>query len=153
MESTSSLNVSLIINTNITSSLAVNPNYQYFAALTREQSLTNSQWIYRLDYYSFVNYKKLDTIDVYKTYNTDKHFLTFIPNMIGSSSFIAVATVKNINFYTSDPLKKVAAFLHQQANVYDLDASPDGQLTVLVGQTIVIFRNNGFKQIIFPQVI
>lgn len=48
-------------------------------------------------------------------------------------------------------MRKVSGFLHQQANVYDLEASPDGQLTVLVGQSIVIFRNNGFKQIIFPQ--
>lgn len=150
MQSTSILNVTRVIHTNITSSLAVNPNYDYFACLTREQSLTSSQWIYRLDYYDYHNYNKLETIDVYQTYNTDKHFLTFIPKQ-GSSSFIAVSTVNNINFYLTSPMRKVGGFLHQQANVYDLEASPDGQLTVLVGQSIVIFKNNGFKQIIFPQ--
>jgi hypothetical protein len=34
-----------------------------------------------------------------------------------------------------------------------LAASPDGELTVLVGQTIVIYRNNGFTPVVFPQVI
>jgi hypothetical protein len=152
MQSTSILNVTHIINTNITSSLAVNPNYKYFAAMTRELSLTSSQWNYRLDYYDFNNFTKLETIDVYHTYNTDKHFITFIPHL-GASSFIAVSTFNKIIFYYTSPLRQVTSFLHQQANVYDLDASPDGQLTVLVGQNIVIYRNNGFKQIIFPQVI
>lgn len=59
MQAISSLNITNIIRTNITSSLAVNPNYNYFAALTRELSKKNSQWIYRLDYYDFNTYKKL----------------------------------------------------------------------------------------------
>lgn len=78
--------------------------------------------------------------------------MTFVP-VLGNSSLIAVSTVNNLIFYKALPLQKVASFLHKQANVYDLAASPDGELTVLVGQTIVIYRNNGFTPIIFPQVI
>lgn len=125
MQSVSSLNITNTIRTNITSSLAVNPNYNYFATITRELSKTSSQWIYRLDYYDFNTYKKLDSIDIYQTYNPNKHFLTFIPNL-GSTSFIAVSTTNNIIFYTTDPLTKIASFLHQESNVYDLKASPNG---------------------------
>lgn len=112
MQVVSSLNIAHIIRTNITSSLAVNPNYNYFAALTRELSTKNSQWIYRLDYYDFNTLKKLESIDVYQTYNADKHFLTFIPHL-GSTSFLAVSTTNDIIFYSTDPLKKMASFLHQ----------------------------------------
>lgn len=78
--------------------------------------------------------------------------LTFVPTL-GNHSLIAISTVNNLIFYRAAPLAKVASFLHQQANVYDLAASPDGELTVLVGQNIVIYRNNGFIPVVFPQVI
>ncbi len=35
--------------------------------------------------------------------------------------------------------------LHKQPNVYDLKASMNGELVVLVGQTIMIYRTVGFK--------
>lgn len=75
---------------------------------------------------------KLETIEVYRTYSQNTHFLTFIPSY-GPSSYIAVSTINNLLFYQTSPLKQVAKFLHQQANIYQLTASPDGQLTVLVG--------------------
>ena len=43
--------------------------------------------------------------------------------------------------------------LHRQANVYDLTASPNGELVVLVGQTIMVYRVIGFKEVIFPQIV
>lgn len=43
--------------------------------------------------------------------------------------------------------------LHHQANVYDLTTSPDGELVVLVGQTIVMYRTTGFKSVVFPQIV
>lgn len=140
------------IKTNITSSLAVSHDHKYFATLTRQLSKTSSQWIYRLEHYDYPLQSKLESIDIYQTYDTDKHFLTFVPDSEGKV-LIAVATTNNLLFYSTDPLKQVASFLHQQQNVYDLAASPDGQLTVLVGQSIVMYRNNGFRRIIFPQVI
>lgn len=152
MQNTSSLNIAKIINTNITSSLAVSPDCKHFATYTRQLSTVSSQWIYRLEYYDYNLLTKLETIKVYETYNTDKHMLTFIP-VIGNHSLIALSTVNNLIFYSTSPLTLQASFLHNQANVYDIAASPDGQLTVLVGHTIVIYRNNGFTPVVFPQVI
>jgi len=64
-----------------------------------------------------------------------------------------VATVNSIIFYRTSPLKLIYSVLHHQANVYDLTASPDGELVVLVGQTIVMYRITGFKNVIFPQIV
>lgn len=91
-------------------------------------------------------------IDIYNSYITDKHFLTFIPTS-DNHSFLAVATANNIIFYRTNPLRKVNSVLHHQANVYDLTSSPDGQLIVLVGQNIVMHRTNGFKSVLFPQIV
>jgi hypothetical protein len=152
MQSTSALRIAKQIPTNITSSLALSSDGRFFATYTRQLSKVSSQWIYRLEYYSFDNLTKLDSEDVYQSYNTDKHMITFVPAP-GNASIIALSTVNNLIFYTAAPIAKAATFLHKQANVYDLSASPDGRLTVLVGQTIVIYRNNGFTPVVFPQVI
>ena len=64
-----------------------------------------------------------------------------------------MATVNSIIFYRTSPLKLIYSVLHHQANVYDLTASPDGELVVLVGQTIVMYRITGFKNVIFPQIV
>jgi len=146
------LTISKTIPTNITSSLAMSPTHANFATITRQLSTNSSQWIYRLDYYDLATYTKLDTIDIYNTYTTDKHFITFIPTS-NNDSFIALATVNNIIFYRTSPLRQVYSVLHHQANVYDLNASPDGQLVVLVGQTIVMYRSTGFKSVLFPQIV
>lgn len=121
----SSLNIAKVISTNITSSLAVSPDYRYFATYTRQLSTVSSQWIYRLEVYDFDSLTKLDSAKVYDTYNTDKHMLTFVP-VLGNSSLIALSTVNNLIFYKAAPIVRVASFLHEQANVYDLAASPDG---------------------------
>jgi len=152
MATSTAFNVSKIIPTNITSSLTISADYAYFATITRQLSTVSSQWIYRLDFYDFNKLTKLESTDIYQSYNTDKHFLVFIPTRTGPN-LLALSTINNLYFYKTNPLRRVAGFLHNQANVYDLTASPDGQLTVLVGQTIVMYRNNGFKPIIFPQVI
>ena len=146
------LNISRTIPTNITSSLGVSPSRSHFASITRQLSPNSSQWIYRLDYYHLASHKKLESIDLYNSYTTDKHFLAFIPSA-ANGSFIAVATVNNILFYRTDPLTRINSVLHHQANVYDLKASPDGKLVVLVGQTIVMYRTNGFKSVLFPQIV
>ena len=131
------------IKTNITSSLAVSPDYQYFATLTRQLSKTSSQWIYRLELYQYSNHSKIETVVVYQTYNTDKHFLTFVPD--GEKWLIAVSTTNNLYFYTTNPLTLTASFLHQQQNVYDLTASPDGQLTVLVDALMRYLSDNQYN--------
>jgi hypothetical protein len=110
----------------------------------------SSQWIYRLEFYDYNSLAKLDSKDVYQSYNTDKHMMTFVP-ALGNTSLIALSTTNDLIFYKAAPIVKYASFLHEQPNVYDLAASPDGQLTVLVGQTIVIYRNNGFTPVVFPQ--
>lgn len=102
---TSSLNIAKLISTNITSSLAMSPDHRYFATYTRQLSTVSSQWIYRLEIYDFDALTKLDTVDVYQTYNTDKHMLTFIP-VLGNSSLIAVATVNNLIFYSGPKLTR-----------------------------------------------
>ena len=112
------------IKTNITSSLSMSRDHLHFATLTRQLASTSSQWIYRLDYYD-TSPKKLGTIDVYATYNINKHFLTFVPTS-SSRSLIAVVTVNNLIFYRTDPLEKMKETLHRQANIYDLTASPNG---------------------------
>ena len=95
---------------------------------------------------------KQESIDIYNTYNTDRHFLTFVPTA-SKRDLIAVATVNNLIFYRMDPIEEVKRTLHRQANVYDLVASPNGELVVLVGQTIMIHRVIGFKEIVFPQIV
>lgn len=125
MATSLNLAFSKVIPTNITSSLAMSPDYSRFAALTRQLSTSNSQWIYRLDYYDAHALTQLATIDVYSTYNTDKHFLAFVPNSSGRD-LIAVATVSNLIFYRTNPMEQISSILHKQANVYDLVASPNG---------------------------
>jgi len=46
---------------------------------------------------------KLDSKEVYKSYNTDKHMMSFVP-VLGNSSLIAVSTVNNLIFYKALPL-------------------------------------------------
>lgn len=152
MATSLNLAVTQTISTNITSSMAMSPDYAHFATLTRQLSTANSQWVYRLEYYDAHNLTKLDTIDVYSTYNTDKHFLTFVPNASGRD-LIAVATVNNLIFYRTNPMEEVERTLHRQANVYDLVSNPNGELVVLVGQTIMIYRVVGFKEFLFPQIV
>jgi hypothetical protein len=152
MASSVQLSISSQIKTNITSSLAMSPNYQHFVTLTRQLSTTSSQWVYRLDYYDATFFQKLETIDIYNTYNVDKHFLAFVPSP-NKQALIAVATINNLIFYRTGPLTQLKSLLHRQANVYDLTASPNGELVVLVGQTIMAYRTIGFKEIIFPQIV
>jgi hypothetical protein len=59
MQSTSALRIARQIPTNITSSLALSPDGRFFATYTRQLSTVSSQWIYRLEYYSFDNFTKL----------------------------------------------------------------------------------------------
>ncbi len=68
MESSASFKVTKVISTNITSSLAISLDGKNFAAITREQSLTSSQWIYRLDFYDYTKLRLLETINIYQTY-------------------------------------------------------------------------------------
>ena len=105
---------------NITSSLSMLRDHLNFATLTRQLASKSSQWIYRLDYYD-TSPKKLETIDVYATYNINKHFLTFVPTS-SSRSLIAVTTVNNLIFYRTTPLEKMKETLHRQANNYDLNS-------------------------------
>ena len=64
--------------TNITSSLSMANDKLHFATLSRQLASNSSQWIYRLDYYDNTP-ALLESIDVYSTYNVNKHFLTFTP--------------------------------------------------------------------------
>lgn len=66
---------------------------------------------------------------------------------------VTLTTINNLYFYKTAPLTQVAGFLHNQINLYDLEASYDGQLTVLLGDTIMMYRNNGFQQIDFNHTI
>jgi hypothetical protein len=152
MASSIKLEISKTIPTNITSSLAMSLDHKHFATLTRQLSTSSSQWIYRLDYYDASQMEKLESVDVYNTYDTNKHFLTFVPNPSGRD-LIAVATINNLIFYRTSPIEQAKKVLHKQPNVYDLRASPNGELTVLVGQTILIYRTIGFKEIVFPQIV
>ena len=152
MQVSASFSIAQVIKTNITSSLQVDIDRKYFAALTRQLSLVNSQWIYRLELYDYNKLEKINTALIYQTYNVNKHFFTFIPAPVDQVK-IAVATINNIVYYEGRQLRQTASILHQQTNIYDVSASPDGIITVIVGENIVIFKNNNFKPIILPQVI
>ncbi len=52
------LSISKTIPTNITSNLAMSSDYSHFATLTRQLATTNSQWIYRLDFYDALTQTK-----------------------------------------------------------------------------------------------
>ena len=143
MATSASFTLATQLPTNITSSLSMANDKQHFATLSRELASNSSQWIYRLDYYDTTP-TLLESIDVYSTYNVNKHFLTFTPTT-SQRELIAVATNKNIIFYQTNPLELMKSELHRQANVYDLTASPNGELVVLVGQSIVVYRVIGFK--------
>jgi hypothetical protein len=77
--------------------------------------------------------------------------LAFIPKV--NASQIVLSTIYNLVWYETQPLKQITSFLHEQQNLYGLSVSQDAALTVLVGESIVMFENNGFRKIVFPQSI
>ena len=88
--------------------------------------------------------------EIYETYSEQKH----PSKILADGETVVVATRYHIIFYDIDSLDIKYKALHEQMNVYGLEASHDGKIVAMVGDNIVKMWNSAnFKPINFPFLI
>lgn len=118
---------------NITSSLDINPEETRFVIVTREKSQINSKFIYRVELYTLNTLENIKSVIIYEAYDEMKHPVKFL-----NDGRIVVATKYHVIFYSKE-LKILHKVLHEQMNLYDLCAHPDGNMVAIVGHQSAFF--------------
>lgn len=133
---------------NITSSIDVSQDESYFAAVTRYRSENSSMYDYQISTYGLNNLKHRNTTYIYSSYNQNTHPC----KILSDGKTIIVVSLNHLIFYDQN-LNLKNKILHNQIDVYDLQASLDSKLVAIIGnQKILVWDTSTYKEIIFPRV-